>query len=347
MLEQLSMMAVRMTASASPVYTAVVNMSAKLSVLAVHTPAPTGKAGATPAPAPVPTVPASSAIDWGDTSDFGGMFQGKPFYWMATEAWDFIVNHAFKLLCKNPAKGQYRDIWATLTNLYDTLDILAASLLALFFLYGFLRDSVDIRQDLTFETSIKLFIRLIVASNIMEMGCRALKKVLTWGKLLTEAICGSVNTATMMGEHWNGDDLYGMVHKSVSIAFPETILGLIFLLFTLVCSIVIFITVMNRLLRIWIITPFFGLAVSTIAGGGQLAQTGYAYIKAYLGYIGSALLIAVAIRIGGASIGLIDYSVGTDEFSGWLMLCLMMVKMTALTSAVKMVDATVQKAFNL
>lgn len=329
-------------ATPSPVHDAIVNLSAKTMVLAAATPAPSGAAGATPAPAPVPT-PTAAVIDWGDTSDFGGMFQGKPFYWMATNAWDYIVSNALKLLCKNPAKGRYRDIWATLTGLYDGLEILAAALLAIFFLYGFCRDSVDIHQEMSFERSIKLFFRLIVASNLMDMGCRCLKKVLTWGKWLTDWICGGVNTYAIMGENWDGDSLYGMVHKSVNVAFPETIFGLIFLIFTVACAIGIFIVVMNRILRIWIITPFFGLAISTLAAGGQAAQTAYAYIRAYLGHIGSALLIAVAVRIGSSFISLIDFS--TD--SGWLMLCLMMLKMTALTAAVKMADSTVQKAFNL
>lgn len=77
---------------------------------------------------------------------------------------------ATDVLTKNPSSGTYEGVWESISTIYTTLNAVAVSLLCVFLLYGFCRDSCDLRTDLTFDRTIKMFNRLIITSNVMSMA---------------------------------------------------------------------------------------------------------------------------------------------------------------------------------
>ena len=89
------------------------------------------------------------------------------------------------------------------------------------------------------------------------------------------------------------------------------------------------------------IAPFAGVALSTLAAGGQTANVGYSYIRTFFGYVFSALLIAVVIAISASFINTVDTE---NAIVRLLEYCL---KMGVISSSVKMSDSVMQKAFNL
>lgn len=91
------------------------------------------------------------------------------------------------------------------------------------------------------------------------------------------------------------------------------------------------------------ITPFCGLALSTLAAGGQLSQIGYSYIRSFFGYILEALLIAMAIVLSTTFIN----TIVIKSDNAIMILVEYCLKMGAITSAVKGAEAMMQKAFNL
>ena len=123
-------------------------------------------------------------------SDLGDFFSGKDFFEAAGYAWNDMMKLAADVLTKNPSSGTYKDVWENISTIYTTLNVVAVSLLCIFFLYGFCRDSCDLHADLTFERTIKMFIRLIITSNVMSMALSYMPKFFAWGKNLTSAILG-------------------------------------------------------------------------------------------------------------------------------------------------------------
>lgn len=97
--------------------------------------------------------------------DLGDFFSGKDFFECAGYAWNDMMQLASDVLTKNPAKGTYKDVWEGISTIYTTLNVVAVSLLCVFFLYGFCRDSCDLHTDLTFDKTIKMFIRLIITKR--------------------------------------------------------------------------------------------------------------------------------------------------------------------------------------
>ena len=105
-------------------------------------------------------------------------------------AWDDMMQLATDVLTKNSSSGTYEGVWESISTIYTTLNAVAVSLLCVFFLYGFCRDSCDLHTDLTFDRTIKMFNRLIITSNVMSMALTYMPKFFSWGKKLTKAILG-------------------------------------------------------------------------------------------------------------------------------------------------------------
>lgn len=119
--------------------------------------------------------------------------------------------------------------------------------------------------------------------------------------------------------------------------------SILFFLFTVVCGFIVVMTVLNRILKIYMIAPFAGVALSTLAAGGQTANVGYSYIRTFFGYVFSALLIAVVIAISASFIN----TVAIDTENAIVRLLEYCLKMGVISSSVKMSDSVMQKAFNL
>ncbi|MCR5625617.1 MAG: hypothetical protein K6G11_10370, partial [Lachnospiraceae bacterium] len=196
------------------------------------------------------------------------------------------------------------------------------------------------QNEYTKKRTIKLFIRLIIVSNVMSLALSWMPKFMTWGKVLTEAILGE----TEFGFSFDGAELYESVADSSGWGpFVAFLTSFLFFLFTCVCGFIIIFTILNRIIKIYMIAPFAGLALSTIAGGGQVAQIGYSYIKTFIGYVLSALLIAVVILISTTFIDTISF----ESDSAIITLLGYCIKMGAISSAVKASDSAMQKAFGL
>lgn len=275
-------------------------------------------------------------------SDIGDFFSGKDFFEIAGYAWNDLMHLASDVLLKNPSAGTYKDTWKSISTIYTTLNVVAVSLLCVFFLYGFCRDSCDLHADLTFERTIKMFIRLIITSNVMSMALTWMPKFFSWGKKLTKAILGEKGKFYFIYD-FDGAKIYDNISSADFGTMTAFLTSILFFLFTCICAFIIVLTVMNRVLKIYMIAPFAGLALSTLAAGGQTAQVGYSYIRTFFGYVLSALLIAVVIVISSSFID----TVVLDTENAVVKLLEYCLKMGAIASSVKMSDSVMQKAFSL
>ena len=210
-----------------------------------------------------------------------------------------------------------------------------------FFLYGFCRDSCDLHTDLTFDKTIKMFIRLIITSNFLSMALTYMPKFFSWGKSLTQAILGE--NGLYMVYDFDGVKVYENISSADFGTMTAFLTSILFFLFTVVCGFIVVLTVLNRILKIYMIAPFAGVALSTLAAGGQTAQVGYSYIRTFFGYVFSALLIAVVIAISGSFID----TVSIDTENALIRLLEYCLKMGVIASSVKMSDSVMQKAFGL
>lgn len=273
-------------------------------------------------------------------SDIGDFFSGKDFFECSGYIWNDLMDVASNVLTKNPTSGTYKDTWQSVTNIYTTLNVVAVALLCVFFLYGFCRDIFDLHADLTFDRTIKMFIRLIITSNVLSLALTWMPKFMKYAKQLTQAILGDTTGMTF---DFDGAAIYEEISSADFGTMTAFLTSILFFLFTCVCGFIVVLTVLNRILKIYMIAPFAGLALSTLAAGGQTAQVGYSYIRTFFGYVCSAMLIAVVIVISSSFID----TVAIDTENAIVKLLEYCLKMGAIASSVKMSDSIMQKAFNL
>lgn len=272
--------------------------------------------------------------------DLGDFFSGKSFFEMSGYVWNDLMDLGSKVLVKNPTRGVYKETWTQVSDIYTTLNTVAVTLMVLFFVYSFCRESVDLHTDMTMDRTIKLFIRLIIVTNVMSLALTWMPKFMKWARVLTKAILGEAK----FGFYFDGAEIYEAVTEASGWgALVAFLTSFLFFLFTCVCGFMVVFTILNRIIKIYMIAPFAGVALSTLAAGGQTAQVGYSYIKTFFGYVLSALLIAVVIVI---STTFID-TISLDSESAIITLLGYCIKMGAISSAVKSSDAVMQKAFGL
>ncbi len=274
-------------------------------------------------------------------SDLGDFFSGKAFFENAGYVWNDLMKLGSSVLTKDPSGKTYEETWEQVTNIYTAINSIGITLLVLFFVYAFCRDAVDLHTDMTMDKTIKLFIRLIIVTNVMGLALTWMPKFFGWAQTLTKVVLGK----TKFGFYFDGAKIYQDITASspgwgAMVGFLTSIL---FFLFTCVCGFMVVFTILNRIIKIYMIAPFAGIALSTLAGGGQIAQVGYSYIKTFFGYVLSALLIAVVIVISTTFIDTL--SLKTD--SAIITLLTYCLKMGAIASSVKASDSVMQKAFGL
>lgn len=274
----------------------------------------------------------------GDLLDF---FSGKAFYEVGGLFWGELLKASSDILTADPSGAKYKDIWSTISSIYTTMNVIAAALLTLFFLYGFCRDSVDLHSDLTFDKTIKLFIRLIITSNLLSALLTIMPKLFSYASSLSNALLEKKNLSYAL--QFDGAKVYEDIVSCDYGVLTTTLTGILFLVFCVVCGGVIALTVFGRLLRIYMIAPFAGIAISTLAAGGRVSDVGYSYIKTFFAYTFSILLISVVIVIAKSFI----HSISFNTNNGMLVLLEYCLKMAALSGSVKMADTQIQKAFGL
>ena len=273
-------------------------------------------------------------------SDIGDFFSGKSFFELSGFIWHDLMGTASKMLLRNPTKGAYTNTWSDVSNVYTAFNVTAATLLGLFFLYGFIRDSVDIHTDMTLSRTIKVFIRLVISMNVVTLAFGWIPKFISWAQELSAGILGT----RKIGFYFDGAKVYEDVSSADWGTMVAFLTSFLFFLFTVVCGFLVIFTILNRVIRIYLLAPFCGLALSTLAGGGQISQIGYSYIKTFFGYIFSALIIAMAIVISTTFIDAMSVTGSNNAIVKLLEYCL---KMAAITGAVKGADTLMQKAFGL
>lgn len=123
------------------------------------------------------------------------------------------------------------------------------------------------------------------------------------------------------------------------------VLALIFLLIAIACCVIMVWSVFGRFINMYMLIPFASIALSTIAGGGEIARTGYAYIKTMLVYAFEIVLMAVVLAIAGSF--LMGSSVLDSGDNLQLVYVESIVKMVCISAALKGCDATFRRAFNM
>ena len=249
--------------------------------------------------------------------------------------------------------------WAIVTgNLFNISMGIAASLSILFFVIGWLNESIDVRNNFTLENMFRFFIRYIITATLIVNSLSLVKGTVDCSTALVGAV--NVSSTSMQGQSVENvfEDLISKMEDDnatgtewLGTGIISMIAGLFGGIVILVCGVQLILAVLSRLFKMYLCIPFGPAALSSFAGGHTISQTGISWIRTLLAYALEAVVIAIAIRI---SFGLFsDGSVmtGSGEVSGALGAILTIVEyclpMITACACVKGAEATIRRCLGL
>lgn len=263
-------------------------------------------------------------------------FNGSIFYNIGCSAWNASISFVYAILKQNPAGGTFSSVWAIVQALSNSLTSVGASLAALYFVIGFCRDSIDVRQDLNLNHTIKLFIRLLLTTGALVSSTSMIPVLFEWAIALT-----NINTAALQ---FDASSVMEITGADESFILIKWLLGLVFAFAAVACAFTLISSVCGRFFRLLMIVPLSTIGLAGFAGGGTFSQSGIAWIRTFLSYTFEIVVMALVLAMSGAFVENTTFFQTDDAILKTIELIL---KMIIVTSSVKGAEDTLRRALSL
>ena len=249
--------------------------------------------------------------------------------WCRTFGDDFFsgfIRKAIQVLCQTP-KQWNSDGWSFIMETVNVVFVVfGCQLVVLFFLIGFIADSIDPRHDVRIETIMKALFKIILAEYLV---CASGEIITTFFGFVGTLTGGYANPSFTMPT-WQilnaSGDLIELEQALLEIDFVPLLLTVLFafvyMLVMLAAGVIIAYTAYMRFFKIMLIIPYGSLASSTVAGNGALSHTAMQFYKYVLCVVLEAVTIIVAIGLyarvmGGTQFNFIstaDFNMAEDAY---------------------------------
>ena len=211
-------------------------------------------------------------------------------------------------------------------------------LLNLFCLIAFCRQASRLRENVTTEMWIELFIKVIIGNVLMLEGLNIIQGFLNVASATSSVF---LNISDV-------DIVTGNIDLGAVLAY--VLVGIFFLIGSVVCGIMIVVTVAKRIVNIYILTCVMPIACSTLAGGPEIERSGWAWLKTFLSTCFEIVIIALVFALGGMlNTALQGVAIGDVNgwFVGFLSVLCDLIYMIFLTVSVTGAGGLLRRTFDL
>ena len=257
---------------------------------------------------------------------------GEKFIQMGYDFWKWASGAVLKYSVMNP---QAMASWSTVRGLLDAFVAVGVSLAVLYFVLGWVHESIDIRTTFTMENLIRMFVRFVITIALVTNSAQLAVDISQIAVSLTGAASAMISSQLTMEEptflkdyreylsdQWDsagkpkkksdgrkktGSGEESGKDESVSRwtlalnylggGFLSLIAGIFGGAIIVISGINIVLAVFTRLFKVLLAVPFAPIALAGFAGGGAYSQTGISWLKTYIGYCLEAFLIVLAIGL--------------------------------------------------
>ncbi|MCC8102235.1 MAG: hypothetical protein LIP11_08240 [Clostridiales bacterium] len=155
--------------------------------------------------------------------------------------------------------------WGTVTgSIYSTMLSVAAALAVLFFVLGWLNESIDIRTNFTLESMFRFFVRYVITASLIVNS-------LTLATGITRCATALVSTLSAEVESEDADGLFDEMKEELESSDADggtwlaygivaMIGGVIGGLVIIVCAVQLILSVLSRLFKMLLCIPFAAVA---------------------------------------------------------------------------------------
>ncbi|SNU04593.1 hypothetical protein SAMN06297422_101135 [Lachnospiraceae bacterium] len=260
--------------------------------------------------------------------------------------WNKQVSSVFGLLGQSPVDFKGGDPWKVIETINPIFVAVGSSLVVLFFVIGFCSESIDVKEEMRFESILRMLIRLTIAEWFVANNVSVMKTVFT----SVGALVGLLTEKAPM--ELKIDSAQADIIKD--LGFGESLIMLILTALMsaiiIICGFFLLYTVYFRFLKIMVIVPMGSLAFSTMGGNRMVANTAATYVKYLLSVIFEAVTMALAIIICNTLINS-GLPSATGNYADWaktlIYLCEMTFTIALTVGSVKGAQSLTSKALGL
>lgn len=237
--------------------------------------------------------------------------------------WNDKIALVFELLGQSPTEFKGGGPWRVISDIEPIFVGVGSSLVVLFFVIGFCSESIDVKEEIRFETVLRMLMRLGIAEWLVANNVTIMKAFFQSVGALVGLITNSGTTKLKIPQEQQ-DIIEGL-------GFGESllmmILAVIIALVIIFCGFMIVYTVYFRFLKILVIVPFGAIAFSTTSGNRMVSHTAVTYAKNFLAVLLEAATMALAIIVCNAFLnaGLPTF---TSDYADWTKALMYMCELT-------------------
>ncbi len=237
--------------------------------------------------------------------------------------WNNKISLVFELLGQSPTEFKDGGPWSVISGIEPVFVAVGSSLVVLFFVIGFCSESVDVKEEMRFETILRMLMRLGIAEWLVVNNVTIMKSFFKSIGALVGLITNQ-GTKELKIPNEQQEVIEGL-------GFGESllmmILAVVIALVIIFCGFMLIYTVYFRFLKILVIVPFGAIAFSTTSGNRMVSHTAVTYAKYFLSVLLEAVTMALAIIVCNAFLnaGLPSF---TSDYADWTKALMYMCELT-------------------
>lgn len=222
---------------------------------------------------------------------FKTVFAGSGFFSLGCNVWNSLIAYAFDMLQTSPQSLADGELWDEGYRIFLALQILGATLVSVFFMVNFFKETTDIKHGMTMEASIQFFIKLALVDAVFLN----LTNILVFLIEIEQAFFGIIvpedaaSLVIRVGDDWE---------MSGSGLIFGNLFGIVFFFICLGGAVITLWTVYRVFLKLFFYMAVAPLALSTYAGPHEIGHTGSSWVRTFLCALFEMTGIMLMMRLG-------------------------------------------------
>ena len=214
---------------------------------------------------------------------FKTVFAGSGFFSLGCNVWNSLIAYAFDMLQTSPQSLAGGELWDEAYRIFQALQILGATLVSVFFMVNFFKETTDIKHGMTMEASIQFFIKLALVDAVFLN----LTNILVFLIEIEQAFFGIIVP----------EDAASLVISGSGLIFGN-LFGIVFFFICLGGAVLTLWTVYRVFLKLFFYMAVAPLALSTYAGPHEIGHTGSSWVRTFLCALFEMTGIMLMMRLG-------------------------------------------------
>lgn len=209
--------------------------------------------------------------------------------------WQDTVKDVYKIIFSSPEAWNPK-VWIMIKNINSTMIIIGSSLIGLFFLYGFLKKSFEIRELKRPETYFLPFLRLVIAKLFM---IESLNLMSTIFKIIQASMSQIAGTGAASFNQKVPKAIVNILSDTSDFSgegIMMGILGLLLIVVIFVMGLILKIVVWGRFIKIYLHIGAAPPFIATLASS-ETQGTFIAFTKSFINVCFQGVIVVIALMI--------------------------------------------------